>query len=52
MKYNEVVIVEGLHDLERLKRIYPDMDILITNGSEIELNLPEIIEIFKKRFSY
>ena len=49
MKYNEVVIVEGLHDLERLKRIYPDMDILITNGSEIERNLPEIIEISKKR---
>ena len=49
MKYNEVVIVEGLHDLERLKRIYPEMDILITNGSEIERNLPEIIEISKKR---
>ena len=49
MKFKEVVIVEGLHDLERLKSIYPDIDVLITNGSEIERNLPEIIEVSKKR---
>ena len=49
MKYNEIVVVEGMHDLERLKRIYPEMDILITNGSEIEENLPTIIEASKKR---
>lgn len=49
MKFKEVVIVEGLHDLERLKSIYEDIDVLITNGSEIERNLPEIIEISKKR---
>ena len=49
MKYSEVVIVEGMHDLERLKRIYPDMDILITNGSEIDKYLPTIIEVSKKR---
>ena len=49
MKFKEVVIVEGLHDLERLKSIYNDIDVLITNGSEIERNLPEIIEISKKR---
>ena len=49
MKFNEIVVVEGLHDLERLKKIFPDMDILITNGSEIEENLPTIIEASKKR---
>ena len=49
MKFNEVVVVEGLHDLERLKRIYPEIDCLITNGSEIEENLPHIIEVSKKR---
>ena len=49
MKFNEIVVVEGLHDLERLKKIYPEMDILITNGSEIEENLPTIIEASKKR---
>ena len=49
MKFNEVVIVEGLHDLERLKSIYKDIDVLITNGSEIDKYLPQIIEISKKR---
>jgi len=32
---NEVVVVEGYHDLAKLKSIYPHMDIVITNGSEI-----------------
>ena len=49
MKFNEVVIVEGMHDLERLKSIYPDIDVLITNGSEIDSFLPQIIEVSKKR---
>lgn len=49
MKFNEVVVVEGLHDLERIKSIYPEIDCLITNGSEIEENLPHIIEVSKKR---
>ena len=49
MKFNEIVVVEGLHELERLKKIFPDMDILITNGSEIEENLPVIVEASKKR---
>lgn len=49
MKFNEIVVVEGLHDLERLKSIYEDIDVLITNGSEIEENLPTIIEASKKR---
>ena len=31
----EVVVVEGYHDLAKLKSIYPNMDIVITNGSEI-----------------
>lgn len=49
MKFKEVVIVEGLHDLERLKSIYSDIDVLITNGSEIDSFLPQIIEVSKKR---
>lgn len=31
----EVVVVEGYHDLATLKLIYSDLDIYITNGSEI-----------------
>ncbi|MEC9484663.1 MAG: ribonuclease M5 [Candidatus Izemoplasma sp.] len=32
---NEVVVVEGYHDLARIKHIFPDCDVVITNGSEI-----------------
>jgi ribonuclease M5 len=32
---NEVVVVEGYHDLAKLRSIYPQIDIVITNGSEI-----------------
>ncbi len=49
MKFKEVVVVEGLHDLERLKSIYSDIDVLITNGNEIDSFLPQIIEVSKKR---
>ena len=49
MKFNEIVVVEGMHDLERLKSIYTDIDVLITNGSEIDKYLPTIIEASKKR---
>lgn len=34
-KIKEVVVVEGYHDLSKLKGIYPNLDIVITNGSEI-----------------
>ncbi len=32
---NEVVVVEGYHDLAKLRSIFPQIDIVITNGSEI-----------------
>ena len=31
----EVVVVEGYHDLAKLKEIFPNIDAIITNGSEI-----------------
>lgn len=31
----EVVVVEGYHDLAKLREIYPNIDCVITNGSEI-----------------
>lgn len=37
----EVVVVEGYHDLAKLKAIYDDIDIYITNGSEISDNTLE-----------
>ena len=34
-KIDEVVVVEGYHDLAKLKAIYEDIDVYITNGSEV-----------------
>ena len=33
--FKEVIVVEGYHDLAKLKEIYDDVDVLITNGSEV-----------------
>ena len=44
-KQNEVVVVEGYHDLAKLKEIYPSIDVVITNGSEISR---ETLEDLKK----
>ncbi len=37
-KINDVVVVEGYHDLAKLKAIYKDIDVYITNGSEVSDN--------------
>ena len=47
---NEVVVVEGYHDLAKLKAIYLDIDVYITNGSEISDNvLKELKKLNKSR---
>lgn len=33
--FEEVIVVEGMHDLSVIKEIYPNVEIMITNGSEI-----------------
>jgi ribonuclease M5 len=46
----EVVVVEGYHDLAKLKEIYPNIDVVITNGSEIsESTLVELLKLNKSR---
>ncbi len=47
--YNEVIVVEGYHDLDKIKKIYKDIDVIVTNGSEIKESLPIIIELSKTR---
>ena len=50
MIYNQVIVVEGKHDEQKIKSIFPDIDCIVTNGSEISketLNL--IFETSKKR---
>lgn len=47
---NKVVVVEGYHDLARIKSIYPNIDVVITNGSEIsEDTLKELTKLNKER---
>jgi len=33
--YNQVIVVEGKHDEQKIKSIYPEVECLVTNGSEI-----------------
>jgi ribonuclease M5 len=35
----QVIVVEGLHDLNRIRSLYPDVLVMTTNGSAIEENI-------------
>lgn len=49
-KYNEVIIVEGKNDCAHLKEIFPLIDTISVNGSEISQEAKEmIIEVSKTR---
>ncbi len=49
-KINEVIVVEGYHDLAKIKEIFPEVDVYITNGSEISDNtLIELKNLNKTR---
>lgn len=49
-KQSKVVVVEGHHDLAALRRIYPDIDVVITNGSEIsDTTLNELKQLNEAR---
>lgn len=49
-KNNKVVVVEGYHDLSRLREIYPNLDVVVTNGSEISYDkLSELKQLNEKR---
>ena len=48
--FKEVVVVEGYHDLAKLKSIFEEVDVYITNGSEIsEDTLKELKILNEKR---
>lgn len=44
----EVVVVEGYHDLAKLKAIYNEIDVYITNGSEISENTLEELKVLNE----
>lgn len=48
-KIKEVVVVEGYHDLAKLKAIYEDIDIYITNGSEISDKTLEELKVLNEK---
>jgi ribonuclease M5 len=35
MSKNTVIVVEGIHDEQKIKSIYPEINCIVTNGSEI-----------------
>ena len=42
--YNEVLVVEGKNDKARLLAIFPDLNVITTNGSEISFETLEMIK--------
>jgi ribonuclease M5 len=50
-KYNitEVVVVEGYHDLAKLKAIFEKIDVYITNGSEVSIETLKELKILNEK---
>jgi ribonuclease M5 len=46
---NEVVVVEGYHDLAKLKAIFETIDVYITNGSEVSNETLEELKILNEK---
>lgn len=41
--YNQIIVVEGKHDEQKIKSIYPDLECIVTNGSEISDEILNLI---------
>ncbi len=46
-----LIVVEGIHDEERIKKIYPDAFVITTNGSEISKSTLEMIKEYSKAYN-
>ncbi len=44
----EVIVVEGYHDLAKLKAIYENIDVYITNGSEVSKKTLEELKVLNE----
>ena len=40
-----IIVVEGYHDEAKIKAVYPNLDVVVTNGSEIS---KETLNLIKK----
>lgn len=45
---SSVIVVEGLHDKIRVESVYPNANVVITNGSEISKDTIEMIQALSK----
>jgi len=43
MSYKQVIVVEGYHDEQKIKSIFPDVECIVTNGSEISQEILNLI---------
>ena len=48
-KINEVVVVEGYHDLDAVKKVFPTVDVVITNGSEISIETLNELKVLNEK---
>ena len=46
--YNQVIVVEGVHDKARINEIFPQAEVVITNGSEISKETIALIKELAK----
>lgn len=43
MMYNQIIVVEGKHDEQKIKSVYPEVECIVTNGSEISDEILNVI---------
>ena len=48
----QIIVVEGIHDLNKIKDVYPEANVLITNGREISEETLDIIRTHKDEFEF
>lgn len=48
----QIIVVEGIHDLNKIKEVYPEANVLITNGREISEETISIIKAHKDEFEF
>lgn len=45
---NQIIVVEGIHDMMRIKSVFKDANVITTNGSEISIDTLKMIESLGK----
>lgn len=45
---NSVIVVEGIHDEDRIRSIYPNAQVITTNGREVKKETIELIQLLSK----